>query len=113
MIKNGQTLFKSYRTFLRETLPESKEVRKITLNPGFSCPNLDGTKGKGGCTYCNNKGFSPAFSQSKKSISKQLFRGIERVPRRFKDADFMAYFQPFSNTYAPLEFRLPEAKVNL
>ena len=62
MIKNGQILFKSYRTFLREILPESKEVRKITLNPGFSCPNLDGTKGKGGCTYCNNKGFSPAFS---------------------------------------------------
>jgi radical SAM protein (TIGR01212 family) len=93
-------LYKSYKEYLQERYPEWKQVRKVTLDGGFTCPNLDGSRARGGCTYCNNKSFSPALQQRNLSISEQLQRSAERLPARFQNAGWLAYFQPYTNTYA-------------
>ena len=80
-----------------------KKVYKITLDASFSCPNRDGTISSGGCIFCDDSGsFSMAHS-SKLSIKEQVQTAIENLPRRFKAELFLAYFQAFSNTYAPVE----------
>jgi uncharacterized protein len=78
-------------------------VQKISIDAGFTCPNRDGSRGKGGCTYCNNSTFSPAYCNLEKSVSTQLTEGIEFFTRKYKSMKFIAYFQAYSNTYAPLE----------
>ena len=94
--------YNAYKYFLVEKSGEP--VLKIPLNGGFSCPNIDGSKGFGGCTYCDNEAFSPV-ALSTDDVLQQLERGIARAHYRFKK--FIAYFQPFSNTYAPVQ-RLKE-----
>lgn len=81
----------------------TKRVQKISIDAGFSCPNRDGTKGRGGCTYCNNDTFKPFYTSPQKTISQQLNEGIEFFAKKYKTQDYLAYFQAFSNTYAPLE----------
>lgn len=78
-------------------------VQKISIDAGFTCPNRDGTKGVGGCTYCNNKTFSPGYCDLKKSVSTQLEEGISFFSRKYNSMKYLAYFQSYSNTYAPLE----------
>lgn len=78
-------------------------VQKISIDAGFTCPNRDGTKGKGGCTYCNNQTFSPGYCDLKKSVSTQLEEGISFFSRKYKSMKYLAYFQSYSNTYAPVE----------
>jgi len=78
-------------------------VFKISVNGGFSCPNLDGTLSKKGCIYCNNYAFSPSLRDKGKPIEKQIEDGIEYGKRRFKAKKFIVYFQPFTNTYAPVD----------
>lgn len=78
-------------------------VHKVTLNAGFTCPNRDGTKGHGGCTFCNNVGFSPNARFDPESIRRQLEAGITSVRRRSRASKFIAYFQAYSNTHAPVE----------
>lgn len=78
-------------------------VQKISIDAGFTCPNRDGLKGRGGCTYCNNETFSPAYCDLKKSVPAQLTEGIEFFSRKYNSMKYLAYFQSFSNTYAPLE----------
>jgi uncharacterized protein len=79
-------------------------VQKVSIDGGFSCPNRDGTKGYGGCTYCNNDAFNPSYCVPEKSVSRQIEEGIEFHKWRYSGAvSYLAYFQPFSNTYAPLE----------
>lgn len=78
-------------------------VQKISIDAGFTCPNRDGSKGRGGCSYCNNETFSPAYCDLKKSISVQLTEGIEFFSRKYNSMKYLAYFQSFSNTYAPLD----------
>ncbi|HET6558139.1 MAG TPA: TIGR01212 family radical SAM protein [Prolixibacteraceae bacterium] len=78
-------------------------VQKISIDAGFTCPNRDGSKGRGGCTYCNNETFSPAYCDLKKSVSVQLSEGIEFFSRKYNSMKYLAYFQSFSNTYAPLD----------
>ena len=79
-------------------------LQKLVLDAGFSCPNRDGSVGYGGCTYCDNAAFHPGYSTPDKSITRQIEEGIEfhkvRYPRTSR---YLAYFQAFSNTYAPLE----------
>lgn len=95
--------FVPYKALLAELFPASKRVRKLPLNGGMTCPNLDGTKGFSGCSYCNNKSFSPVWDKSKVSVATQLEEGIPRILRKYPDAGILAYFQPYTNTYAPSE----------
>lgn len=78
-------------------------VQKISIDAGFTCPNRDGSKGRGGCSYCNNETFSPAYCDLKKGVSVQLTEGIEFFSRKYNSMKYLAYFQSFSNTYAPLD----------
>jgi len=79
-------------------------VQKLTIDAGFTCPNRDGTVGIGGCTYCNNDAFNPSYCTPQKSVTQQIDEGIEFHAVRYRRADrYLAYFQTYSNTYAPLE----------
>lgn len=81
-----------------------ERVQKLAVDAGFTCPNIDGTKARGGCAYCNNASFSPvAGLRGRLSITEQLARGRDFALRRRPCRKFLAYFQPFTNTYAPLE----------
>lgn len=79
------------------------KVYKIALDGGFTCPNRDGTVGTGGCIFCS-KGGSGDFAESReKSISEQIADGKKRVSKKIKNGKYIAYFQAFTNTYAPVE----------
>ncbi|MCA9193236.1 MAG: TIGR01212 family radical SAM protein [Planctomycetales bacterium] len=78
-------------------------VQKISLDGGFTCPNVDGTVTKGGCTFCDNRAFSPSRRVKREVIQLQIQRGIERLQRRYENEMFLAYYQPATNTYGPLE----------
>ena len=79
------------------------KVYKISLDGGFTCPNRDGTVGTDGCIFCS-KGGSGDFAESReKSISEQIADGKKRVSKKIKDGKYIAYFQAFTNTYAPVE----------
>lgn len=81
-----------------------KRIQKLSVDAGFTCPNRDGARGRGGCTYCNNRAFNPSYCTPEKSIHRQLEEGIEFHARRYRRTDrYLAYFQAFSNTYAPVE----------
>ena len=87
-----------FGTFLRRYFPRQK-VQKITLTAGFSCPTRDGSMGKGGCTYCNNKSFSPNYAVKLKSITEQIDEGIAFFRRKYPEMRYLAYFQSYTNTY--------------
>ena len=78
-------------------------VQKVCIDAGFTCPNKDGTKGKGGCTYCNNNTFNPDYCKPIKSIKVQINEGIEFFSSKYKAQKYLAYFQAYTNTYAPLK----------
>ena len=78
-------------------------VQKISIDAGFTCPNRDGSRGTGGCSYCNNQTFSPAYCNLEKSVSSQISEGIEFFARKYNSMKYLAYFQAYSNTYAPIE----------
>lgn len=81
-----------------------ERLQKIVLDAGFTCPNRDGKVGRGGCTYCDNAAFHPSYSTSGKSLHQQLDEGIEFHKVRYRTTEhYLAYFQSYSNTYAPLE----------
>ena len=77
-------------------------VQKITVDAGLTCPNRDGTVGTGGCIYCNARGSGPGAHARGLSITEQLLQGKQALGKRYKARKFIAYFQSFSNTYAPL-----------
>jgi len=90
-----------YSSFIKSTFGE--RVQKISLDIGFSCPNRDGSKGYGGCTYCNNNTFNPEYCISTKSVKQQLEEGIIRFSKKYKTQQYLAYFQAYTNTYSDLE----------
>jgi radical SAM protein (TIGR01212 family) len=90
-----------YTSFIRSTFGE--RVQKISIDVGFSCPNRDGSKGFGGCTYCNNEAFSPDYCDPDKSISQQLKEGISFFSKKYKSQQYLAYFQAYTNTYSDIE----------
>lgn len=95
---------KPYREFpelLAEHFPF--KVQKISVNAGFTCPNRDGSKGYGGCTYCNNQSFSPGYGKPKKTITQQMNDGIEFFAYKYPEMKYLAYFQSYTNTYDPIE----------
>ena len=80
-----------------------ERLQKLVIDAGFSCPNRDGTLGTGGCTYCDNAAFHPGYSVPGKTLHQQIDEGIEFHRRRYpKVTHYLAYFQSYSNTYAPL-----------
>jgi uncharacterized protein len=94
--------FNSYAEYFKREF--GGRVQKLAINAGFTCPNRDGSKGTGGCTYCDNDAFNPSYCHPKKSIETQIKEGIEFHSNRYRRASrYLAYFQPYSNTYAPLE----------
>ncbi len=94
--------YNEFSAFLRERFPDHK-VQKISVNAGFTCPNRDGTKGWGGCTYCNNQTFSPEYCRTEKSVTQQLDEGIRFFARKYPTMRYLAYFQAYTNTYDAVE----------
>ncbi|MDD2951703.1 MAG: TIGR01212 family radical SAM protein [Parabacteroides sp.] len=90
-----------YGEFLREQF--SFKVQKISINAGFTCPNRDGAKGWGGCTYCNNQTFSPEYCHTEKSVTEQMEEGVRFFSRKYPDMRYLAYFQAYTNTYDRLD----------
>lgn len=94
--------FNSYSSYFKRQF--GGRVQKISIDAGFSCPNRDGKISTGGCTFCSNAAFNPSYCKPEKSIRQQIEEGIEFHQRRYRRASkYLAYFQPFSNTYKPLE----------
>lgn len=91
-----------FGSFIKQLYPEEK-VQKITINAGTSCPNRDGTKGRGGCTFCLNKAFSPAYSLGRKSVVEQLHEGKNFFARKYKSMKYLAYFQTYTSTYQDID----------
>lgn len=93
--------YKDFGDFLKGAFP--CKVQKISVNAGFTCPNRDGTKGWGGCTYCNNQTFSPEYCLTEKPVGQQLDEGIRFFSRKYPDMKYLAYFQAYTNTYGEIE----------
>jgi uncharacterized protein len=97
-----QRRFNSYAEYFKNEF--GGRVQKLAIDAGFTCPNRDGTQGRNGCTYCDNDAFNPSYCHPEKSVRQQIEEGIEFHARRYRRANrYLAYFQPYSNTYAPLE----------
>lgn len=106
--------YNDYGTWIRERF--GTKVQKISIDGGFSCPNRDGKVGRGGCAYCNNATFNPSYCADTagresaedsiqleaENIRQQLIRGKEFFSRKYPEMKYIAYFQSYTNTYAPL-----------
>ncbi len=91
----------NYNTVLKSEF--SERIQKISINAGFTCPNRDGSKGTGGCTYCNNQTFSPEYCKPTKSVSQQIEEGIAFFHHKYQSQLYFAYFQSYTNTYDIIE----------
>lgn len=92
----------NYNQLLKQEFNE--RAQKISINAGFTCPNRDGSKGKGGCTYCNNQTFVPGYCKPIKSVTQQIDEGIDFFNKtKYKDQIYLAYFQSYTNTYDTLD----------
>jgi len=95
--------YNSYSEYFKRQF--GTRVQKVTIDAGFTCPNRDGSRGTGGCTYCNNDAFNPSYCQPHKSITQQITEGIEFHKVRYRRAlNYLAYFQAYSNTYGSLDY---------
>ena len=92
--------YNDFSSFIRRKF--NTRVQKVSIDAGFTCPNKDGTKGVGGCTYCNNNTFNPDYCKPIKPIKQQIDEGIVFFSKKYKTQKYLAYFQAFTNTYAPL-----------
>ena len=93
--------FNAYSNYFRRIY--GARVQKVSIDAGFTCPNRDGTKGIGGCSYCNNDAFNPSYCMPSKSVSQQIGEGIKFHKWRYNEAvSYLAYFQAYSNTYSTL-----------
>ena len=89
----GQDLLRRY----------GERVHKLAINAGFTCPNRDGSKGRGGCTFCNNVSFNPSARKAP-GVAEQIEAGRRVLARRTGARRFLAYFQAYTNTYADVEY---------
>lgn len=89
--------YRDFGNWIRTQFPF--RVQKISVNAGFTCPNRDGRTGYGGCIYCNNQTFNPAYCDNGKSITQQLEDGKQFFSRKYPDMKYLAYFQAYTNTY--------------
>lgn len=90
--------YKDYSEYMSEIFPGLK-VQKISLNAGFSCPNRDGSIGRGGCSYCNNASFTPSYCVPSDDVATQLAKGKAFFARKYPEMQFLAYFQSYTNTH--------------
>ncbi|MCA9261181.1 MAG: TIGR01212 family radical SAM protein [Planctomycetales bacterium] len=94
--------YHSYNHFLRSRF--GFRVQKVSVDAGFTCPNVDGSVALGGCTFCDNRSFSPSRRLPRAGIAGQIDQSIVRMRKRYQNCNhFLAYFQPATNTYGPLE----------
>jgi radical SAM protein (TIGR01212 family) len=93
--------YNSFGSYIREKF--GAKVYKVNVDAGFTCPNRDGTTGTTGCIYCNNDSFRPNSCKPNLSISEQIRNGIAYTRKRYRAEKFLVYFQPYTNTYAPVE----------
>jgi hypothetical protein len=93
--------YRAFSRFLRERF--GTRVRRVTIDAGFTCPNVDGTVAVGGCVYCDNRSFSPNRRLPRATVREQVERGIAILQGRYGADRFLAYFQAATNTYAPVE----------
>ena len=98
MANQSATPYVDFATFLSRFFPGQK-VQKITITAGFTCPTRDGSMGKGGCTYCNNKSFSPNYAAKLRPITEQIDKGISFFRKKYPEMKYLAYFQSYTNTY--------------
>lgn len=96
-----QTYYKEFGELLNKHFDH--KVQKISINAGFTCPNRDGLKGRGGCTYCNNQSFSPGYGGRQKTVTQQLEEGICFFSHKYPEMKYLAYFQSYTNTYDSLD----------
>lgn len=96
---------RTYSDFLAEQFPGIK-MQKLSVDAGFSCPNRDGTKGTGGCTYCNNRSFTPAYCNPTMSVAEQLTEGKRFFGRKYPSMRYLAYFQSYTSTHGESHDRL-------
>ena len=94
-METKSTLYNEFPLFLKRYFPY--KVQKISLNAGFTCPNRDGNKGVGGCTYCNNQTFNPDYCRTEKSITRQLEEGKQFFAHKYPEMKYLAYFQAYTN----------------
>ena len=92
--------YNDYGTWIRRQF--SYRVQKISIDAGFTCPNRDGRISTGGCIYCDNRTFNPSYCQRRHSVTQQLEEGKRFFAHKYPDMKYLAYFQAFTNTYAPL-----------
>src|SRR5262245_66304728 len=90
----------AFSRFLRERF--GGKVYRVTIDAGFTCPNVDGTVALGGCVYCDNRSFSPNRRLPRTSVRAQVERGVAILSKRYGADRFLAYFQAATNTYAPV-----------
>jgi len=98
----GEKNYNYYSAYLKNKY-QVKRVYKVIVDGGFTCPNRDGSKGYGGCTYCNVDSFTPT-SRTMNSMKEQIEFGMERAWKHYKAEKFIIYFQPNTNTYAPAHY---------
>ncbi len=103
LVDIGQKSYNHYGAYLKQKYA-GKRVFKIIADAGFTCPNRDGSKGYGGCTYCNVDSFTPELSRKLPTLREQIEQGIERAKKGYAAEKFIIYFQPNTNTYAPTHY---------
>lgn len=91
--------YNDFGAWLRSHFPY--KVQKISVDAGFTCPNRDGRIGRGGCTFCDNNTFNPSYCNKNSSIREQLETGKKFFARKYPEMKYLAYFQAYTNTYAP------------
>lgn len=91
--------YRDFADFLARHFP-GKKMQKLAVNAGFTCPNRDGTRGRGGCTYCNNQSFNPGYCAPDQSVAAQLEQGKEFFARKYPSMRYLAYFQAYTNTHS-------------
>lgn len=96
-----QKRYRDYPAFLKTLFHE--RVQKLSIDGGFTCPNRDGTKGSGGCSFCNNESFNPEYCRRADGITRQIEEGMRFFDVKYKGQKYLAYFQAYSSTYAPLK----------
>ena len=98
---NNDYLYTELSSFYGKVFPF--KVQKISINAGFTCPNRDGSKGFGGCTYCNNQTFNPSYCATQKSVTQQIEEGKTFFARKYPEMKYLAYFQAYTGTYGELQ----------
>ena len=95
--------YNAYGAYLKDKY-QGQRVFKVIVDGNFTCPNRDGSKGFGGCTYCNVDSFTPELSRKLPSMKEQVAQGMARARANYRAEKFIIYFQPNTNTYAPVHY---------